>query len=122
MISDEELLAACRSAGEPGSLSHRDACRLYRRSVLEWQEGHAGWQAERALRATVVLQVALLAEAAGEAGWLGNCGEYRGYNRHLREKTLVCPRCEQAMQEYQGERYRARAAASRGGQSWQEAA
>jgi hypothetical protein len=51
VITDDELLAACRSAGEPGSESHRLACRLYRRAALEWKAGHAGWRREYALRA-----------------------------------------------------------------------
>jgi hypothetical protein len=111
VITDEELLDAVRSAGEPGSESHRAACRLYRRSVLEWQAGHAGWQEARTARAAVGLQVALLAQAAGEAGLLGDCGTYGGYGRHLRERTLVCRPCEQAMREYKGRLYQARAAA-----------
>jgi hypothetical protein len=121
VIADAELLAACRSAGEPGSESHRLACRLYRQSVLEFQAGSAGWQAERWWRATVGQQVALIAEAAREAGLLGDCGTLRGYKRHVREKTLACLRCRQAEREYRRERYRARKAAAHG-EPWQEAA
>lgn len=51
MITGDELLAAARSAGEPGSESHRLACRLYRRSVIEWKAGHAEWRRQYAERA-----------------------------------------------------------------------
>ncbi len=124
MISDGELLAACLSAGEPGTESHRLACRLYRRSVLEWQAGHAGWEAERARRAVlagVARQVRLLAEAAGEAGLLGDCGTHGGYNRHCRERTLICRPCRAAEQEYRDQWYRA-LKATQDARAWQAAA
>jgi hypothetical protein len=96
VITDEELLAACRAAGEPGTESHRLACRLYRRSVIEWRAGHAEWRAEYADRAGLGLAVALLTEAAEDAGWLIRCGTHRGYQLHIREKTEVCPECRAA--------------------------
>jgi len=100
MITDDELLAAVRSAGEPGSESHRRACQAYRRSVAEWQAASPAWQAEREALAGLARRIAEIAEAAREAGMLDDCGTYRGYNRHLREKTLVCGPCESAMREY----------------------
>lgn len=122
MISDDELLAACLAAGEPGTESHRRACRLYRQSVIEWRAGHAGWRRERESRAVVGILVALLAEAAGEAGWGDGCGTYRGYRRHIRAKTLVCPRCNRAMLEYKRERRRVRKLAAQDQQALREAA
>ena len=106
MITDEELLAACRSAGEPGSASHRAACRLYRRSVLEWRAGHASGR-EAHIPAAVMLRqlVTLCGRTAEEAGWLapdttGSCGSHSGYVLHSRYKTPVCTACEEAERAY----------------------
>ena len=122
MITDAELLAAVRAAGPPGSESHRLACRLYRRSVLEWQ-ADAGRQAERATRAMCALLVAVLAEAARSAGWLSECGTHNGYNQHAYDKTRACDACLKAEREYSRERRRAqRLARAQGKRALREAA
>jgi hypothetical protein len=108
LISDDELLAACRSAGEPGTESHRAACRLYRRSVIEWRAGHAQWREEYADRAGLGLAVALLTEAAEDAGWLIRCGTHPGYQKHIRDKTEVCPECREAARVHDRNRGRVR--------------
>lgn len=110
MITDEELLSACRSAGTPGSDSHRAACRLYRRSVLEYQAQTRQGQREQAARVALYLQVALIATAAIGAGWLDytGCGTHDGYQKHAYDKTLACPACLRAESEYSGGRRRAR--------------
>jgi len=108
VITDDELLAACRSAGEPGTESHREACRLYRRSVLEWKAGHAEWREGYADRAGLGWLIAEIAEAAGEAGWLIRCGTQGGYSLHIRQKTEVCPECREAEREYDRNRDRVR--------------
>lgn len=107
MITDAELLAACRSAGEPGSESHRAACRLYRRSVLEYQAQTRQGQREHAAR---YLLIAVIATEAIGAGWLDytGCGTHDGYDRHARDKTLACTACLRAESEYSGGRRRAR--------------
>jgi hypothetical protein len=123
VISDDDLLAACRSAGKPGSDSHREACRLYRRSVLEYQAQSPAWQAERewrdylrgqrdALRRLVIL-VARTVEARALRD-AAECGSRSGYHRHLREKTVICLRCRMANRGYDTPRKRAeRLAAAR---------
>ena len=120
MITDDELLAACRAAGEPGTESHRQACRLYRRSVLEWRAGAAR---SRQGRPDLYELVALTADVAAAAGWLDDCGcgTHNGHHRHVREGTPVCPACAEAERGYAREwkRARRRAAAER---AWAEAA
>jgi hypothetical protein len=116
VITDDELLAAVRSAGKPGSGPHREACRLYRRSVLEWREQSPAWQAERerrealrerddALRRLVAL-VARRAEAQALRD-AAECGSRSGYHRHLREGTVICLRCRIANRDYDRPRKRA---------------
>lgn len=107
MVTDDELLAAVCAAGEPGSESHRLACRLYRRSVIEWQAGHAEWRQEYTARAVAAL-VAEAAEAADEAGWIIRCGSHQGYQLHIRNKTQVCPPCREAEREHDRSRERVR--------------
>lgn len=109
MVTDDQLLAAVRSAGEPGTESHRLACRVYRRAVLEWKAGTAQARREDAARAALCQYIALLAAAAAVAGWLderGGCGTHGGYNRHAREKTLACPACLEAERRYSRARKR----------------
>lgn len=115
MITDEELLAACRSAGMPGSESHREACRLYRRSVLEYQAQTRQGQREYAVRASLYLLIGLVATEAIGAGWLDytGCGTHDGYDKHARDKTLACPACLRAESEYSGGRRRARRQAAK---------
>jgi hypothetical protein len=125
VITDEELLAACLSAGVPGSDSHRAACRLYRRSVLEYQAQTRQGQREQAARAALRLQVALIATAAIEEGWLdcSGCGTHAGYARHVSEGRLACPACLKAESGYSGGRKRERRQArERFEQAHQEAA
>lgn len=120
MVTDEELLAAVRSAGEPGSESHQLACRLYRRAVLEWREGHAGWREEYATRAGLGWLVAALAEAVELADAArprpllrrvtsARCGTSAGVWRHRQEGTETCPRCR----KFNRDRMRASRARSR---------
>jgi hypothetical protein len=109
VITDAELLAACRAAGPPGTESHRLACRLYRRSVIEWQAQSPVWQAERdrldALRRLVILVARRVeAQALRDAA---RCGSRGGYHRHLREETAVCRRCRTANRDYDRPRKRA---------------
>jgi hypothetical protein len=127
VITDEELLAACRSAGEPGTESHRRACRLYRRSVIEWQSGDAGWRAECMVRDAVSQLAAVLArgmesealESARRRPQAARCGTSGGWKRHRREGTPTCPACR----EYERERTRARTrSAVPEGQEWAAAA
>jgi len=110
VITDGELLAACRSAGIPGSDSHRAACRLYRRSVAEYQAQTLQGQRDHAARAALYLLIALVATEAIGAGWLDytGCGTHDGYDKHARDKTLACPACLRAESEYSGGRRRAR--------------
>jgi hypothetical protein len=110
VITDGELLAACRSAGEPGTESHRAACRLYRRSVLEYQAQTRQGQREYASRAALYLLIAVIATEAIGAGWLDytGCGTHDGYDKHARDKTLPCTACLRAESEYSGGRRRAR--------------
>lgn len=108
MTPDEELLAACLSAGPPGSLSHREACRLYRRSVLEWRAGRKQWREEYENRVGLGLLVALVADAADDAGWFIRCGTQGGYAQHIRRKTPVCTECREAGREYDRNRQRVR--------------
>lgn len=108
MVTDEELLAACLSAGEPGTESHRRACRLYRKSVLEWQAAHEEWREEYANRTGLGLAIALITEAADSAGWFIKCGTPGGYSLHIRHKTPVCPECREAHREYDRNRVRLR--------------
>jgi hypothetical protein len=125
VITDDELLAACRSAGKPGTESHRKACRLYRQSVIEYQAATRQGQREHAARAALYLFIALLATEAIGAGWLGytGCGTHDGYAVHARDKTLACPACLRAESEYSGSRRRARKqAAAEREQAWTEAA
>jgi hypothetical protein len=109
VIADDELLAACRSAGEPGTESHRLACRLYRRSVIEWRAQSPAWQAELerrdALRRLVIL-VARTAEARALRD-AARCGSRSGFHRHLREGTVTCRRCRMANRDYGRPRKRA---------------
>ena len=119
MVTDDELLAAVRSAGPPGTESHREACRLYRQSVTEWRAGHVRWREGYAARASARLSDAI-AEAAGRRG---PCGSHYGYNRHRDKKTPVCPRCEVAERAYQRTRKRAqRRAKAERAWAWAEAA
>jgi hypothetical protein len=123
VITDDELLAAVRSAGEPGSESHREACRLYRRSVLEYQAQTAqGWRGHAA-RAALRLLIALAATEAIGAGWLDchGCGTHDGYNKHTAGKTMACGACLAGERAYSRERKRAQARA-RDGQAWRAAA
>jgi hypothetical protein len=123
VISDDELLAACRSAGKPGSESHREACRLYRRSVLEYQAQTRQGQRDQAVRAALALLTALLATAAIDAGWLDytGCGTHTGYVEHYHAGTLACTPCLVAERDYSRERKRAQKRA-RTGQALREAA
>jgi hypothetical protein len=109
MVTADELLAAVRSAGEPGSESHREACRLYRRSVLERQAGTRQCQRDQAVRAALYLLTALLATAAIDAGWFDHtgCGTHEGYNKHAYDKTPACTDCEDGERVYSREAKRA---------------
>jgi hypothetical protein len=125
VITDEELLSACRSAGTPGSDSHRAACRLYRQSVLEYRARTSQGRRGQADRAALRLQVALIATAAIEEGWLdcAGCGTHAGYARHASEGSLACPACLKAESGYSGGRKRERRQArERFEQAHQEAA
>ena len=73
-VSDADLLAACRIAGNPGTESHTLASRTYRRSVLQWRAADARWRRERARRevadavadvASVVVPALMLRHRAG---------------------------------------------------------
>jgi hypothetical protein len=121
LIADAELLAAVRAAGEPGTESHRLACRLYRRSVLEWKAGTVRARREREARTVLSRSIALLAAAAAGAGWLDytGCGTHDGYNKHAYEKTPACPACLEAERGYSRDRKRAKA---QGKQALREAA
>lgn len=89
----------------------------------EAAEARAAQEAETSVAALIGQLVALLAEAAGEAGWLDacGCGTHNGYNQHMSDKTPVCPACRQGERDYSRERKRAQKLA-RDGQAWQEAA
>jgi len=101
----------------PGSESHRDACRLYRRSVLEYQAQTAQGRRGHAARAALCLLIALVATEAIGAGWLDStgCGTHDGYSKHAYDKTLACPACLRAESEYSGGRRRARKMAAEQG-------
>lgn len=64
-VSDGELLAAVREAGEPGTASHRLACRLYRRSVLEYRQAAAVFLRTRDPEATVAAALRDVAMTVG---------------------------------------------------------
>ena len=68
MITDDELLAACRAAGEPGMESHRLACRVYRRAAAEWQARDLAWRRDRAAMVERVIGEKL--REAASAAWL----------------------------------------------------
>lgn len=64
------------------------------------------WHAERGTLwpGKAVRQVlALVAQAAGEAGWLDDCGSHNGYNQHVRDKTPICTPCADAERDYSRE-------------------
>lgn len=87
MITDGELLEACRSAGLPGSPSHREACRLYRVALAEWLERDRAWK-----------------EAAEAACQLPGCGTRDGYREHRKMRTRTCRACRKAWAAYVSER------------------
>jgi hypothetical protein len=118
VITDDELLAAVRSAGAPGTESHRKACRLYRRSVLEWR-ARSGYAPRAALRQFI----ALLTAQAADAGWFDytGCGTHDGYNKHAYDRAPACAACLEAEREYSRDRKRAQVRA-KNEQAWQAAA
>lgn len=86
-------------------------------------EAEAAQEAELSLSVLLGQLIELIAEAAGEAGWLGGCGTHNGYNQHARDKDPACPACLEAEAEYSLERKRAqKQARAERGQAWTAAA
>lgn len=56
MVSDAELLALCLSAGPPGTPSHAYACRVWRRSVIEWRARDLAWRRARGERTAEAME------------------------------------------------------------------
>lgn len=56
MVSDADLLALCLSAGPPGTPSHAYACRVWRRSVIEWRARDLAWRRARGERAAEAME------------------------------------------------------------------
>lgn len=81
MVTDSGLLAACALAGPPGSDSHREAVRVYRRSVAEWRRRdeelrrrEAAWVVDAVLEEVAAVVRASRAETR-ESG--GQCNHLR---------------------------------------------
>ena len=121
MITDDELLAACREAGEPGTESHRLACRLYRRSVLEWQAGHVRWRREYARRAAARGHLELVTAPAPVLP-PGACPCGREYDHVDAEGKRRCSECRRRQAREAMARYRARKKAAAGAGQAGEAA
>lgn len=111
MSPAQALLAACQ-AGEATQA-------LYDSAVESWHADRAAAHPPPDLGPLI----SLIAQAAGDAGWLSDCGTHNGYNKHVRDKNPACTPCGDAEREYSREAKRAqKRARTEREQAWQEAA
>jgi hypothetical protein len=61
VITDDELLRACRFGGERGAL-------VYRKAVLEWQARDLAWRRDRSARIADIIGEAL--REAADSVWM----------------------------------------------------